>query len=110
MSKRYVEKIGRKCYYWLMIDRRGIEKLAVLARIALSEGELAELEHDVDAILEHISQIREAVLTNAATETGLNCNVFRDDTEAHESGAFTEQLLAVVPQRQGKQVKVKKIL
>ncbi len=106
-----MEKIGREWYYDPMIERRDIEKLALLARIALSESELVELQADVDAILEHISEIQEAGGDTAIPqETDLNRNVFRDDAEPHPKGIFTEALLVAVPAREGKYVKVKKIL
>lgn len=94
-----------------MIGQSEIVKLALLAKIALSESELVGLQGEVDAILEHISEIQGAGEDNAvAKETGLNYNVFRDDGEPHASGIFTEALLSAAAKREGKYVKVKKIL
>ena len=105
-----VEKRGPGCYYKSVIERREIEKLAMLAKIALSESELAGLQGEVDAILEHISEIQGAGEGNGAPETALICNVFRDDGEPHASGIFTEALLNAAAKREGKYIKVKKIL
>ena len=105
-----LEKTERECYYEAMIDRRDIEKLAGLAKIALSEPELLELRGQVDAILEHVSEIQQAGGDDFKPEAGSLPNIFREDGEPHKSGMFTDALLLAAPEREGKYVKVRKIL
>lgn len=98
-----------------MIEIKDIEKLAELARIDMPQEEKEAVAHDLDAILAYVGQIKEA---HAAAETlgaisrdgALVSNVLRDDAVVHESGIYTEALLAEVPRREGNYVQVKKIL
>jgi aspartyl-tRNA(Asn)/glutamyl-tRNA(Gln) amidotransferase subunit C len=96
-----------------MVDRADIERLAELSRIALGEEELERLCGDIEQIVNYVSEIREAdtlAPEERAREREAVRNVFRDDGPAHESGIFSERLLAAAPEREGRFVKVKKIL
>lgn len=101
-----------------------IEKLAALARIELSNAEKEKLREDVSAILEYVSQIQsvppqparpqtneERTRTGAdGIDTGGMYNVMREDAIPHESGIYTDALLAAAPERDEEYIKVKKIL
>ena len=93
------------------MDSNEIEKLARLARIAISGDEKDVLAKDMGAILGYVSSIQ-SVAGDGAPDTlgeGL-CNVMREDGIPHETGLFTEALLSNAPRRKGNYVQVKKIL
>jgi len=100
-----------KCYNTKMLDIKEIEKLAELARIKVPEGEKESLRKDIDAILGYVGEIQK-VSADLGEERPkpLLRNVMREDGVPHESGIFTETLLAAAPQRAGQYVRVKKIL
>lgn len=92
-----------------MIDKDEVKKLAHLSRLALSKGEVEKLQGEVNSILEYIDTIQKVNLPNESdTSTHLDLeNVMREDNAPHESGIYTESLLAQAPQREGNFVKVK---
>lgn len=96
-----------------MITIEEIENLAALVRIELAETEKRELQKDIGAIVEYISQINAAPASGGdarkAPETA-PVNVMREDGAAHEGGAYTDALLRAAPQRDGAYIRVKKIL
>lgn len=89
-----------------------VKKLAELSRIELSEEELEKMRGEIDSILEYVEAIREVPLPEGVSPSPHLAleNVMREDGEAHEPGAYTEKLLSQAPQRDGKFLKVKKIL
>lgn len=110
-----------------MIEKKDIEKLAALARITVPEGEIEKIREDIGAILDYVSQINDANLSagpraggvggagvdGGAGGGGYNSgvkNVLREDGVPHESGKFTEALLAQAPKTEKGYIKVKKIL
>jgi aspartyl/glutamyl-tRNA(Asn/Gln) amidotransferase C subunit len=103
-----------------MIEIKDIEKLALLARITIPENEKAKMATDINKILEYVGQVSEAH-TGASAKGGelvktkndhasMVRNVMREDENPHESGIFTEKLLAEAPKTEKNYVKVKKIL
>ncbi len=94
-----------------MISPIEIDKLAALARIQLSVEEKKKLQKDIGAILEYVKQVQNISPARGGIDNkgGIN-NVFREDVSPHESGIFTETLLAAAPAREGQYIKVKKIL
>ncbi len=92
-----------------MITVADIEKLSQLARIQISDDEKASLAKEIEAILSYVAEIQTASADAPVKEDYLR-NVFRSDTVVHESGEFTEKLLAASPDRDGQYFKVKKIL
>lgn len=96
-----------------MIERSDIEKLATLARIKMTEEEAEALRADIDPILGYVSElssIETPVADTPAQDELPVVNVLRSDDSPHESGVFTEALLAQAPGREGNYLKVKKIL
>ncbi len=93
------------------MERKDIEHLAKLSRIAVTETEADELAGEITSIINYVSEI-EAITGSKEIEkkVGLLFNVMREDTNPHEGGKYTEDLLALAPERQGQYVKVKKIL
>ena len=97
--------------YYITMERKDIEHLAKLSRIAVTETEADALAKDITSILGYVSDIEE-ITGNQKVEkkVGPLFNVMREDENPHEPGKYTEDLLALAPERQGQYIKVKKIL
>ncbi len=96
-----------------MISKHDIQKLAALSRIKLTSEEEASVAGDMENILGYVQQIQDVSAQHTGThvrDTNAPHNVLRADEEPHQSGAYTEALLAATPARHGNYVKVKKIL
>jgi len=93
-----------------MIQKEDVLKLAQLARIETTEAEADELAGDLDHILEYVGQVNSLDLSDEKEQTGPVLNIMREDVDPHESGVYTEDLLAAAPEREGDYFKVKKIL
>jgi len=93
-----------------MVD---IEKLALLARIKLESGEKEKLQKEFGAILDYVSELKEADISGVEEEAenaaGVE-NILREDDESHEPGEFSEGLLKNAPEVENGHVKVKHIL
>lgn len=104
------ERRSRARISGMAIELKDIEHLAGLARIAVSDNEKKALQHDLEEILTYVSQISEEEHSITNSQAGELCNVMRVDEEPHESGIFTEDILAQAPVREGNRISVKKIL
>lgn len=96
-----------------MIEIKDIEKLAELSRLEIPEEEKGGFQKDLDAILAYVGQIEDANIKTEKMEKSddaLVNNVMREDSAPHETGIFTEEILAEAPAREGNYLKVKKIL
>lgn len=96
----------------MAIELRDVEHLAGLARVAISDNEKEELRDDLEEILSFVSQIKEAEQGEhlGQGEQGEIYNIMREDSDPHESGIFTEDLLVAAHAREGNRISVKKIL
>lgn len=96
-----------------MISREDIKKLANLSRIELSEEEGDGFVADIDSILGYVSQISHLPASESTGQSDIR-NVFRQDNPPvggpHESGIFTDAILAQSPRSEKGYVKVKKII
>ena len=92
------------------IDAEQVKKVAKLARLELSDAEVAEFTGQLGAMLEYVKKKNE--LDTAEVEPLAHClpisNVFRDDVVKPSLG--TDESLANAPQRDGSFFKVPKIL
>ncbi len=86
-----------------------IAKLAQLARIAIDTEEQKELERDIPAILAFVEQIQ-AAGGEVTKETGDHYNIFREDGEPHAPGAYTDEMLASMPNEKDGYLRVRKII
>lgn len=86
-----------------------VTALAKLARLEVSEKELAKLENEIPAILGFVETIQK-VSADAAHASPEHRNVMRDDGVPHESGLHTEELLRVAPATRDNQVAVKQVI
>ncbi len=94
------------------MKRADIEHLAMLARIELSDAELARLAQELPSILEYVGQVSNIAASevDAAPQVGARYNVFRADEVTNEPNQYTKDILAEMPQTDGRFMKVKKIL
>jgi aspartyl-tRNA(Asn)/glutamyl-tRNA(Gln) amidotransferase subunit C len=96
------------------MDREKVLNIAKLARIRLSDEEAENLSHEFEAILNYVGEVKGAVKGSDSQErTPGNYpvrNVMREDGKGHDSGLYTEKLLAEAPGAERNYFKVKKIL
>jgi aspartyl-tRNA(Asn)/glutamyl-tRNA(Gln) amidotransferase subunit C len=93
------------------MKREDILSLAELARIELTDAEIEQFSKEFDDILSYVGEIKGlAKGTTTSPKTGVLTNVFRDDVNPNEPGAYTETLLDLAPARQGRYLSVKKVL
>lgn len=93
------------------LSRDDILKLAALARLDLSDNEVAEYSQELTAILQYVEQLQDVDVdglqpTNQVT--GLT-NVMRED-KIHDYGYTPSDLLKNVPTVDGDQIKVKRMI
>ncbi len=93
------------------LSPQDILKLARLSRLQLSQEEIAQFGEELSAILEYVEQLSTVDakgLEPTSQVTGLT-NVTRDD-EVIDYGTSAEDLLNNAPDREGKYIKVKRVL
>lgn len=92
-----------------MISKTDIEKLASLSRLSLTEVEKDSFSNEIGAILGYVGNINSLVSNDNIPEYAQK-NVLRDDVVSHNTGEYTDKLIANAPESEGNFVKVKKIL
>lgn len=92
------------------MKREDIIALADLARIELTDTEIERFAKEFDDILAYVGEIKG--LAGAAVEpaVGPHFNVFREDVDPLPADLYTEVLLEAAPVRDGRYLKVKKVL
>ena len=93
------------------LTRDDVLKLAQLARLDLAENEVDEFRGELEEILKYVEQLDDvdvAGLSPTSQVTGL-VNVTRDDV-VKDYGYETTDLLAIVPEVQDGQIKVKRMI
>lgn len=110
-----------------MATTEEVKKLAALARITISDEELAAFTKEFDSILAYVGQLEKLELPTKAVKDGSSGvtkvtlrkvgeekpplrNVMREDGEPHESGKYTEKLVAQFPKKDGNSLEVKQII
>jgi len=86
-----------------------VRALAKLARLDVTDDEVAKLEREIPSILGFVDTIQKAEVSNDNSQPELR-NVMRDDTDPIESGIHTETLLSAAPAREGDRVAVKQVI
>lgn len=93
------------------MEKQDVERLATLARIELTEEEAASFATEITSILGYVSEIDEITgNTSGEKQVGAVYNVLREDSNSHEGGTYTEDILGEAPDRVGRYIQVKKIL
>lgn len=93
-----------------MLRIEEIDKLAKLARLEIPAEEKETLRKEVEEILDYVGQIQKLSPKEPPKEVGIVHNVFREDKNPHQTGEFTDALLANASEKENGYVKVKKIL
>lgn len=86
-----------------------VQALANLARIEMPEEELKKLEAELPAILDFVNLIQGADASDLNRAPELR-NVMREDAGAHESGIYTEKILAQAPASKNDRVVVNQVV
>jgi aspartyl-tRNA(Asn)/glutamyl-tRNA(Gln) amidotransferase subunit C len=86
-----------------------VKALAKLARLDVSDEELAKLETEIPAILGFVEQIQQVSATLAPTPPE-HRNIMRDDVNPIETGTHTDELLKAAPEARDNRVVVKQVL
>ncbi len=92
-----------------MTDKVDVVALAKLARLEVSDEELAKLEKEIPSILAFVETIQKADVSRVKESHELR-NVMRADENPHESGIHTEKLLDAAPAREGNRIAVKQVI
>jgi len=87
-----------------------VRHLAQLAQLAITDHEVTKFTSEIDAILAYVGVVSEVAGESTPPMVGAVHNVFRDDEVTNQAGEYSEALLAVAPERDGRFIKVKKIL
>lgn len=97
-----------------MIEKKDIDKLAVLARLEISDTEKNEFQKEITSIIEYVAHIQEvsSTMEDAAYESvdGVIHNILREDDNPIPTDTYKEAILAEAPETQEEYIKVKKIL
>lgn len=92
-----------------MTQKVDVRALAGLARLEVSAEEMARLEKEIPAILGFVETIQK-VATDAEGNDTSHRNIMREDANPHESGKYTDDLLAAAPATKENQVVVKQVI
>ena len=88
-----------------------IKKVAKLARIDITEEEEKKISEELASVIGYISELEKIPVGELDfTAIALLENIMIEDVGAHESGAFTDAILADVPRTRDGFVVVKKVL
>ncbi|HVM73895.1 MAG TPA: Asp-tRNA(Asn)/Glu-tRNA(Gln) amidotransferase subunit GatC [Candidatus Paceibacterota bacterium] len=91
------------------VPKVDIRALAALARVKISDEEVAALGDEIPSILAFVESIQGVDVSGVSSDTSLR-NVVRADENPHEPGAYTEDLLALAPYRVGDRIAVKQVV
>jgi len=86
-----------------------IKALANLARLEVSDAELAKLEKEIPDILKFVDAIQK-VASDAVPQAPQLRNVMRADKNPHEPGLYTERLIQAAPASKDNRVVVKQVV
>ncbi|MDE2293484.1 MAG: Asp-tRNA(Asn)/Glu-tRNA(Gln) amidotransferase subunit GatC [Elusimicrobia bacterium] len=96
----------------MALSAEDVRKVARLARLKVSGGELARFQGQLERVLEHMADLGGLSLDDVAPTAhalGLT-NVLREDVPADASVAAREALMANFPEREGPYLKVPKVI
>lgn len=86
-----------------------IRALASLARVDVTDAEVAKLETEIPGILGFVETIQNVDVSGVELDTSLR-NVMRADTNPYDGGTYTETLLSAAPARVENRIAVKQVI
>lgn len=93
------------------MEQADVQKLAQLARIAVSDTEAEQFTSEIDSILAYVGEVSEvAAEEGVAPMVGAVHNIFRADEVTNEPNQYTDVIMKEMPETEGRFMKVKKIL
>jgi len=92
-----------------IITREEVKKLADLARLKMDEAELDKLTVDFESIINYVSELKNAPVSDVVDDHKL-INVLREDSDAHEPGLYTPDLVKAFAKTRENYLSVKPIL
>ncbi|MBP9669262.1 MAG: aspartyl/glutamyl-tRNA amidotransferase subunit C [Candidatus Pacebacteria bacterium] len=87
-----------------------INALATLARLEIPESDITALQGEISSIVGFVDAIQAVVATIPEPAAGAHRNVLRADENPHESGIYTNDLLAAAPDHTATHVRVKQVI
>ena len=94
-----------------MATKGDVQKLAALARIEVADADLDAFVTEFDAIIAYVGQLEQFELTPEVTKEKPELrNVMRPDTTPHETGKYTEKIVAQFPAKKGDALSVRQII
>jgi len=78
-----------------MIDKKEIEKLGELSRVAIDKKDIGPLQKDLSGILDFVSKLKSAPKLDKCFEPDIY-NVTREDENPRKDGEYTEKSLIKV--------------
>jgi len=87
-----------------------IRALADLARLDIADDEVAKLEKEIPGIVAFVQQIQEVSAELPKAASPAHRNVLRADENPHETGEYTERLLAAAPSQEAGRIAVKQVV
>lgn len=94
----------------MMATTEEVQKLAALARIRVEDKEIEKFTREFGEILAYIGQLESLQLPASSHQLPVLRNVMRADGESHETGMYTEKLVAQFPDSEGNALLVKQII
>lgn len=92
-----------------MTQKVDIRALAQLARLEVSDEEVAKLEKELPGILTFVEQVQKASAEAPHKDPEIR-NVMREDADPIEPGTYTKRILDAAPAQEKDMVVVKQVL
>jgi aspartyl-tRNA(Asn)/glutamyl-tRNA(Gln) amidotransferase subunit C len=86
-----------------------IKALAKLARLDVTDEEVAQFENEIPEILSFVDAIQKAG-GEPGKQENKHRNILREDKDPHESGMHTEVLLDAAPEVEKQRIKVRRVI
>jgi aspartyl-tRNA(Asn)/glutamyl-tRNA(Gln) amidotransferase subunit C len=93
-----------------MISKEDVKKLAVLARITISDKEAESLATEAEGILGYVFDVGEASAAGEGDAHTARVNVMREDGNPHEPGAHTDAVLSAAPKTENGYIEVRQVI
>lgn len=93
-----------------MISKEDIKKLATLARITVSDKEAADLAVEAEGILGYVFDVGEVSASGEGDAHTVLTNAMREDGQPHETGIYTDAILANAPHMDEGYIEVRKVI